>query len=100
MQDQSNLSETEIQDQKIINNKELNLLEALIPVVILMSLLAYNIFFVEDQLWFGDYTNQIILLVGGLVAATVGFFNKVTVINMLKEVWENLRSVFVPIINI
>jgi NhaC family Na+:H+ antiporter len=97
MQDQSNLSETKIQDQNIINNKELNLLEALIPVVILMGLLAYNIFFVEDQLWFGDYTNQIILLVGGLVAATVGFFNKVTVSTMLKEIWENLRSVFVPI---
>ena len=45
----------------LFSNKELNLLEALIPVVILMSLLAYNIFFVEDQLWFGDYTNQIIL---------------------------------------
>ncbi|WP_375238787.1 Na+/H+ antiporter NhaC [Aurantibacter sp.] len=97
MQDQNNLSETKIEDQKIINNKELNLFEALIPVVILMCLLAYNIFFVEDQEWFGSYTNQIILLIGGLVAAGVGLFNKVSINTMGKEIWENLKSVFVPI---
>ena len=98
MQSQNNLSETQIQDQKIINNKELNLIEALIPVVILMGLLAYNIFFVDGQEWFGAYTNQIILLIGGLVAAFVGFYNKVPVILMLQEIWENLKSVFVPIL--
>ena len=59
MQDGKNLSEIKIEDQVIIKNKELNLLESLIPVVILMSLLAYNIFFVEDQEWFGAYTNQL-----------------------------------------
>ena len=62
MQDNKNLSEIEIQDQKIIDNKELNLLESLIPVVILMCLLAYNIFFVDGQEWLGGYTNQYILL--------------------------------------
>ncbi len=96
MQDK-NLSEINIEDQKIIDNKELNIWEALIPVVILMSLLAYNIFFVDGQEWFGTYTNQIILLMGGLVAAVVGFFNKVPYNIMLKEIWENLKSVFVPI---
>ncbi|AXO79049.1 Na+/H+ antiporter NhaC [Olleya aquimaris] len=96
MQD-DNISKIDINDQKIIDNKELSLLEALIPVVILMSLLAYNIFFVEGQEWFGTYTNHIILLIGGLVAAGVGLFNKVSVTLMLKEIWENLKSVFVPI---
>ncbi|MFK7834174.1 MAG: Na+/H+ antiporter NhaC family protein [Winogradskyella sp.] len=91
-------SNIDIEDQKIINNKELSFIEALIPVIILMSLLAYNIFFVEGQEWFGAYTNQIILLLGGGVAAVVGFFNKTTLSTMLKEIWENLRSVFVPII--
>ena len=57
MQDQKNLSEIDIEDQKIIDNKELNLLESMIPVVILMCLLAYNIFFVDGQEWFGAYTN-------------------------------------------
>ena len=97
MQDDKNLSEVHIGDQKIIDNKELNLLESLIPVVILMCLLAYNIFFVEDQEWFGAYTNQYILIMGGIVAAVVGFFNKVSFATMVAEVWENWKSVFVPI---
>ena len=97
MQDDKNLSEINIDDQEIINNKELNLLESLIPVVILMCLLAYNIFFVADQDWLGAYTNQYILILGGLVAAVVGFFNKVSFSKMIVEVWENWKSVFVPI---
>ncbi|WP_299382027.1 Na+/H+ antiporter NhaC family protein [uncultured Lacinutrix sp.] len=96
MQD-DNLSNIDINDQKIVDNKELNIFEALIPVVILMGLLAYNIFFVEDQEWFGGYTNQIILLIGGFVAMMGGFLNKVSFKVMVKEVWENLRSVFTPI---
>ena len=97
MSDKKNLSEIDIEGKKMIDNKELNLLESLIPVVILMCLLAYNIFFVEDQEWFGAYTNQYILLMGALVAAAVGFFNKISVGNMIAEVWENWKSVFVPI---
>ena len=97
MQDDKNLSEVHIGDQKIIDNKELNLLESLIPVVILMCLLAYNIFFVEGQEWFGAYTNQYILIMGGIVAAVVGFFNKVSFATMVAEVWGNWKSVFVPI---
>jgi NhaC family Na+:H+ antiporter len=97
MQDNKNLSEIQIEDQKIIDNKELSMLEAMIPVVILMGLLAYNIFFVEGQEWFGTYTNQYILLIGGGVSAIVGFLNKVSVRTMLAEVWENWKSVFVPI---
>jgi NhaC family Na+:H+ antiporter len=98
MQNHNNLSKIDVDQQKIIDNKELSLSEALVPVVILMVMLAYNIFFVEGQEWFGAYTNQIILLFGGGVAATVGFFNKVTVRIMLSEIWENLKSVFVPIV--
>ena len=97
MQDDKNLSEVHIENQKIIDNKELNLLESLIPVVILMCLLAYNIFFVEGQEWLGAYTNQYILIMGGIVAAVIGFFNKVSFATMIIEVWENWKSVFVPI---
>ncbi|WP_179345252.1 Na+/H+ antiporter NhaC [Winogradskyella ursingii] len=97
MQDEPNLSDVEIDDQKIRDNKELNIYEALVPVIILMAMLAYNIFFVEGQEWFGTYTNQIILLLGGLVAVVVGLFNKVKIPTMLSEIWENLKSVFIPI---
>lgn len=96
MQDQNNLSETKIQDQKIINNKELSIWEALIPVVILMAMLAYNIF-VKDGAWLGDYSNQLILLIAGGITAIVGFKNKVSFNTMIMEVWENLKSVFIPI---
>lgn len=97
MQENQNISEFKADKETVIENKELNFIEAIIPVIILMSMLAYNIFFVEGQEWFGTYTNQIILLLGGLVAAAVGFFNKVTLKLMVTEVWENLKSVFVPI---
>src|SRR5690606_21153813 len=78
--------------------KNLSLSEALIPIIILIGLLAYNIFFVESQEWFGTYTYQIILLIGGAVALIVGLFNKTSIKQMALEVWENLRSVLVPIL--
>ena len=96
MQEDDNLSEINIQDQKIIDNKELNIYEALVPVVILMGLLAYNIFFADGEM-FGEYSNQIILLIGGFVAFIDGLLNKVTPLIMVQEIWENLKSVFVPI---
>ena len=92
----TNLTEIEIENQKIIDNKELNIWEALIPVVFLMALLAYNIF-VADGVWLGDYSNQYILLMGGVVAAIVGLFNKVPIGVMIAEVWENWKSIFIPI---
>ncbi len=97
MDNPNNISKLDIDDQKIIQNIELNIWEALIPVIILMAMLAYNIFFVEGQELLGTYTNQFILLMGGGIAAIVGFFNKVSLKIMVVEIWENLRSVFVPI---
>ncbi|MDP3314302.1 Na+/H+ antiporter NhaC [Lutibacter sp.] len=96
MQDSNNLSEIEIENQKIILNKELNIWEALIPVVLLMCMLAYNIFFAGGEL-LGEYSNQFILLTGGVFAAIVGFLNKVSLTIMFNEIWENLKSVFIPI---
>jgi len=97
MDEKNKLSEIETDHQKIIENKELSLFESLTPVVILMSLLAYNIFVVEDQEWFGAYTNQFILLLGGLAAAVVGVFKKVPFAIMFQEILENLKSILVPI---
>ena len=97
MQDKKNSSEIEIEDQKSIENKELNIKEALVPVILLMAMLAYNIFFVEDQEWLGGYTNQFILLIAGGIAALIGFFNKVTLKIMLLEIYKNIKSVFIPI---
>lgn len=84
------------QEENIVENSQLNIWEALIPVVCLMVLLAYNIFAMDGE-WLGDYSNQYILLIGGVIAAVVGLFNKTTFTTMMSEVWENLRSVLLPI---
>ena len=96
MQKEKKQSKIIIEDQKIIDNKGISLSESLVPVIILMCLLAYNIF-VEEGEWFGGYSNQYILLIGGFVTALVGFKNKVSLKTMVAEVWENWKSVFVPI---
>ncbi len=97
MQDDKNLSKIEIEDQHIMENDDLGLGAAFIPVIILMGFLAYNIF-AADGAMFGDYSNQYILLIGGLAAALVGLVKKVSVVRMFLEVWENWRSILVPIL--
>src|SRR5690606_36840197 len=80
-----------IKDQeKIIENRELNIWEALIPVVALVGMLAYNVFVYGDDSLSGS--NQFILLLGGTVAAIVGSANKVSYTKMLAEVAENVKS--------
>ena len=78
------------QDEHIVENVELNIWEALIPVFVLIVMLAYNIYvFGSDAL---SGSNQFILLMGAAVAAIVGFYNKVTYNQMLDEVAENVKS--------
>ena len=78
------------ENEKIVENRELNIWEALIPVFALVGMLAYNVYVFGDDALSGS--NQFILLMGGAVAATVGFFNKVSYKQMLAEVAENVRS--------
>ncbi|WP_297797594.1 Na+/H+ antiporter NhaC [uncultured Eudoraea sp.] len=78
------------EDEHIVDNVELNIWEALIPVFALVGMLAYNVYVFGDDAIGGS--NQFILLMGGAVAAVVGFFNKVTYKQMLAEVAENVRS--------
>ncbi len=81
----------EPQDDDIIENKELNIWEALIPVFALILLLFFNVKFA-----FGDSgldgSNQFILLLGAAIAAVVGHFNKVSFAQMIEEVAENIKS--------
>ncbi len=78
------------ENEQIIDNKELNIWEALIPVFVLVAMLAYNVYVFGDDALSGS--NQFILLMGGAVAAIVGFFNKVSYKQMIAEVSENVRS--------
>lgn len=78
------------ENEQIIENRELSISEALIPVMALVAMLAYNVYVFGDDALSGS--NQFILLLGGAVAAVVGFFNKVSYKQMLGEVAENVRS--------
>ncbi len=90
MEDQENISEFKIKDQKIVENIELNIWEALIPVVALVGMLFYNVYVFGDDALSGS--NQFILLLGAAVAAIVGSFNKVGYKRMVEEVAENVKS--------
>ncbi len=79
-----------MEDHQIIENKELNIWEALTPVIVLVGLLAYNVFVFGDNALSGS--NQFILLLGGAVAAIVGFRNKVSYATMIEEVGANFKS--------
>ena len=78
------------ENENIVENRELNIWEALIPVFVLVGMLAYNVFVFGDDALSGS--NQFILLLGGAVAAIVGFLNKVSYTQMLDEVAENVKS--------
>ncbi|WP_299219122.1 Na+/H+ antiporter NhaC [uncultured Aquimarina sp.] len=86
-----NITPTDPQNEEIIENRELNIWEALIPIVALVGMLFYNVYYA-----FGDDalsgSNQFILLLGAAVAAIVGFFNKVSYKQMMEEVARNVKS--------
>jgi NhaC family Na+:H+ antiporter len=71
-------------------NPSISLGQALLPVVILVLLLAFNVFVFGDDALGGS--NQFILLIGAAAAAIVGFRNKVSYEVMLEAVGANLKS--------
>jgi NhaC family Na+:H+ antiporter len=90
MQKQQNHTEIKIKDQKIIKNNKLSIFEAIIPIIILVGMLAYNVFIFGDDSLSGS--NQFILLMGAAVASMIGFKNKVSFSLMMNEVAENVKT--------
>ena len=72
-------------------NSSLSLKTALLPLLVLIGLLAFNVLAYGDDALSGS--NQFILLLGGAVAAVVGFANKISYKTMLDKVADNLKSV-------
>ena len=70
---------------------KISLIEALIPIVFLVFLLWYNVQVVygNDAL---EGANQFALLMGGAMAAIIGFKNKVLFEDMMKKVAKNIKS--------
>ncbi|HET8886293.1 MAG TPA: Na+/H+ antiporter NhaC [Salinimicrobium sp.] len=77
-------------NEEIKINRELSIWEALIPVIALVGMLAYNVFVFGDASL--DGSNQFILLLGGAVAAIVGYFNKVGFTKIIDEIASNIQS--------
>lgn len=70
--------------------KTISLTQALIPVVLLVALLAINVFIYGDEALSGS--NQFILLIGGAIATMVGMLNKVPYERILSKVTKNIRD--------
>ncbi|MBN2236267.1 MAG: sodium:proton antiporter [Bacteroidales bacterium] len=68
----------------------LKLWQALIPIVILIGMLAYNVYVYQGDALGGS--NQFVLLLGAAVAAIVGFAHKIPYKKMIKGVAKNLES--------
>jgi len=74
-------------DQK---TSSITLFQALLPVLILVLLLSFNVTIYGDDALGGS--NQFILLIGAAVAAVVGFRNKVGYNQMIEAIGSNLKS--------
>ena len=71
------------------NSREPNLLEALIPLIILIALLSFNVVIYNDTATSGP--NQIALIIGAVVAALIG--------GRLGYTWKQLQNGMVQSIN-
>jgi NhaC family Na+:H+ antiporter len=73
-----------------VEKSNLKLWEAFLPVIILIGMLAFNVYVYGGDALSGS--NQFILLLGGAIAAIVGFFHKIPYKKMIGAVAENLKS--------
>ncbi len=72
------------------STQPISLTLALTPLLLLVILLGINVFYFGDASL--DGSNQFILLIGGFLAALVGFYQKVSYENMMDSVSNNLKS--------
>ena len=73
------------------NSKSISFTQSIIPLLILIFLLSFNVYVFADDALAGS--NQFILLLGGAIASLVGFLNKITYKEMLDKISDNFKSV-------
>ncbi len=74
----------------ITGEMKISLAEALIPVIVLVAILAFNVFVFGDDALSGS--NQFALLLGGAVAALMGFRKKISFESMMAKVGSNIET--------
>ena len=77
---------------------EISLNKSIIPVIILILLLLYNILSFENNDWLGEYTYHYILIFTSLVALLLGLSEKIKVSYIISRIIESIKSISTPII--
>ncbi|MDO5105791.1 Na+/H+ antiporter NhaC family protein [Capnocytophaga sp.] len=70
---------------------KISLVAALLPIVALIVMLGYNVFFVYGDNALGG-SNQFVLLLGAAIAVLVGVAHKIPVHTMTHEIYNNIKS--------
>tara|TARA_B100000900_G_scaffold68048_1_gene53347 strand:+ start:66652 stop:68091 length:1440 start_codon:yes stop_codon:yes gene_type:complete len=81
-----------------INSSEISLSKSLIPIVLLISLLFYNIIFFEDNDWLGEFTYHYILIFTSFIAFLVGFSEQIKIYHIIKKIFISIKSISIPIV--
>ena len=81
-----------------IEHSEISLRKSIIPIVLLISLLFYNIIFFENNDWLGDYTYHYILVFTSIVATGIGLSEKIKISFVIKKIFSSIKSISTPII--
>ena len=81
-----------------INSSEISLSKSLIPIVLLISLLFYNIIFFEDNDWLGEFTYHYILIFTSFIAFLIGFSEQIKISHIIKKIFISIKSICIPIV--
>lgn len=71
-------------------SKNISFFQAILPIIVLVAILAYNVFIYDDNATSGP--NQFALIFAGIVAAIIGFSKKIEYDDMLEAVVDNVKS--------
>ena len=81
-----------------IGHSEISLRKSIIPIILLISLLFYNIIFFENNDWLGGYTYHYILVFTSIVATVIGLSEKIKISFVIKKIFSSIKSIRTPII--
>lgn len=79
-------------------SSEISLNKSLIPIIILISLLFYNIISFENNDWLGEYTYHYLLISSSFIAVFLGFLENIGISHIIKRIIESIKSITIPII--
>ena len=79
-------------------SSKISLNKSLIPIIILISLLFYNIISFENNDWLGEYTYHYLLISSSVIAVFLGFLENIGISHIIKRIIESIKSITIPII--